>query len=270
MLVVPHSSYYEYCKETPPSNRQNETRKLREDILAVYIDSHKRYGAPKIREVLVKTYPRLSVNRVQRHMKALGIRSIVHKKYKPYKSEPVYELGENLLKRDFSTTKPNEKWVADITYVHTAQDGWCYLASVLDLHLKKIVGYCFSKTMTKDIVLTALDQAVKTHNPSPGLIVHTDRGSQYTCHEYRDKVENELQFKLSYSRKGCPYDNAAIESFHAILKKELEYTKTFRDYKHARMELFQYIEGFYNRKRIHSALNYLSPVQFEQICKRAA
>lgn len=98
-------------------------------------------------------------------------------------------------------------------------------ASVLDLHLKKIVGYCFSKTMTKDIVLTALDQAVKTHNPSPGLIVHTDRGSQYTCHEYRDKVENELQFKLSYSRKGCPYDNAAIESFHAILKKELVYTK---------------------------------------------
>jgi hypothetical protein len=119
--------------------------------MAVYIDSHKRYGAPKIREVLVKTYPRLSVNRVQRHMKALGIRSIVHKKYKPYKSEPVYELGENLLKRDFSTTKPNEKWVADITYVHTAQDGWCYLASVLDLHLQENCRILFFKTMTKTL-----------------------------------------------------------------------------------------------------------------------
>lgn len=203
-------------------------------------------------------------------MKALDIHSIVYKKYRPYKTEPVYEKGENLLKQDFSTNKANEKWVADITYIHTLKDGWCYLASVMDLHLKKVVGYSFSKSMSTEIVIKALNQAVKTQKPSEGLIIHSDRGSQYTSLEYREKVEKEFKFRLSYSRKGCPYDNAVIESFHAILKKELVYTKTFSDYENACLELFQYIEGFYNRKRIHSQLNFMSPNQFEQSLKKAA
>ncbi|XEQ94862.1 IS3 family transposase ISBce13 [Sporomusa carbonis] len=238
--------------------------------MQIYNDSKKRYGAPKIRAVLKESYPCLSINRVQRHMKALGIKSIVHKKYRPHKSEAVYEHGANLLKRDFSTTSPNEKWVADITYIHTLKDGWCYLATVLDLHLKKVVGYSFSRTISKELVLTALDNAVKSQKPSAGLIIHSDRGSQYTSFEYRHKVEQELKFKLSYSRKGCPYDNAVIESFHSILKKELVYTTTFLNYQHARFELFQYIEGFYNRKRIHSKLNFMSPIQFEQSLKKIA
>lgn len=271
VLAVPKSSYYEQAKELQPSKRELEIQKFRQDVMQAYMDNQKRYGAPKIREVLKQTYPRLSVKRVQRHMKALGIKSIVHKKYRPHKSEePVYAHGENILNRDFSTTGPNEKWVADITYIYTLKDGWCYLATILDLHLKKVVGYSFSQTMSKELVLAALDNAVKTHKPSAGLIMHSDRGSQYTSSEYRNKVEQELKFKLSYSRKGCPYDNAVIESFHSILKKELVYTTTFLTYQHARFELFQYIEGFYNRKRIHSKLNYMSPIQFEQSIKNVA
>ena len=271
LLALPKSSYYESLKEPEPSNREDEKSSFRQDLLDAYNNSQKRYGAPKIKEVLQSKYPKLSINRVQRHMKALNIKSIVHKKYRPHKSETaVYELGENLLNRNFSTNGPNEKWTTDITYIYTLKDGWCYLASVLDLHLKKIVGYSFSKNMTKELVLDALNNAVRTHKPAPGLILHSDRGSQYTCIDYRHKVEQELNFKLSYSRKGCPYDNAVIESFHSILKKELVYTTTFLNYQHARLELFQYIEGFYNRKRIHSSLNYLSPVQFEQTLKEIA
>lgn len=271
MLAVPKSSYYEQANERQPSKRELEKQAFRQDVMRVYMDNQRRYGAPKIREVLKQTYSRLSVKRVQRHMKALGIKSIVYKKYRSHKSqEAVYEHGENLLNRNFSTTRPNEKWVADITYIHTLKDGWCYLATILDLHLKKVVGYSFSQTMSKEIVIAALDNAVKTHKPSAGLIIHSDRGSQYTSLEYRNKVEQELKFKLSYSRKGCPYDNAVIESFHSILKKELVYTTIFLTYQHARFELFQYIEGFYNRKRIHSKLNYLSPMQFEQILKNVA
>jgi len=267
---MPKSSYYESIREAEPSKREIDKQKFRQDILDVYNDNNKRYGAPKIREVLKNKYPSLSINRVQRHMKVLGIKSIVYKKYRPHKSESVYELGENLLNRNFSTTRPHEKWVADITYIHTVKDGWCYLASVLDLHLKKIVGYSFSKTMTKEIVLDALNNALETHKPSENLIIHSDRGSQYTCIEYRNKVEQELKFKLSYSRKGCPYDNAVIESFHSILKKELVYTTTFLNYSHAKFEIFQYVEGFYNRKRIHSSINYMSPVQFEKSLKKIA
>ena len=179
ILNLPKSSYYESLKESEPSNREVEKQNFRQDLIDVYNDSKKRYGAPKLKEILKSKYPRLSIKRVQRHMKALGIKSIVYKKYRPHKSEtPVYELGENVLNRDFSTNSPHEKWVTDITYIHTLKDGWCYLATVLDLHLKKVVGYSFSKNMTKELVLDALNNAVKTHQPASGLILHSDRGSQ--------------------------------------------------------------------------------------------
>lgn len=202
-------------------------------------------------------------------MKKLGIRSIVVKKYRPQKrSTKVYGKGKNLLKRDFSTTKINQKWVADITYTHTLKDGWTYLASILDLHTQKIVGYSFSRSMDTSLVLKALDNAVISQNPDEGLIIHSDRGSQYTSKDYRKEVVSN-KFRLSYSAKGCPYDNACTESFHAILKKECVYLHTFIDYDHAKRELFKYIEGFYNRKRIHSSINYMSPLEYENICRAA-
>lgn len=211
----------------------------------------------------------MSEKRVQRIMKHLGLRSVVVKKFRPMKSDAVYNGGENLLNRDFSTTKRNEKWVSDITYVHTLEYGWCYLASIMDLSTTKIVGWSFSKSMDKSIVLAALDQAVKTQRPAKGLILHSDRGSQYTCHEYRSKLAS-LGIKQSFSAKGCPYDNAPIESFHAILKKELVYRTIFRTFDEAQTQLFQYIEGRYNRNRIHSAIGYRTPQKMEDYLSSVA
>ena len=241
VLNYPRSTYYDKQKEKSEGKWKKENKKLQEDILEIYNESGKIYGAPKIREKLKeKGYEKISIKRVQRHMKKLGIRSIVIKKYRPSSTKKVYEEGENLLNRDFPTTKINEKWVADITYIHTQKDGWTYLASILDLHTQKIVGYSFSKTMDTSLVLRALNNAMITQKPAEGLIVHTDRGSQYTSKEYQKIIESN-KFKLSYSAKGCPYDNACIESFHAVLKKECVYLNTFIDYTHASLILFQYI-----------------------------
>ncbi|MFY9279646.1 MAG: IS3 family transposase [Caldicoprobacterales bacterium] len=269
VLKYPRSTYYDKRKEKPENKWTRENKKLQEDILEIYNDSNKVYGAPKIREKLKNNgYENISLKRVQRHMNRLGIRSIVVKKYRPHSTKKVYEGGENLLNRDFTTTKANEKWVADITYIYTQKDGWNYLASILDLHTQKIVGYDFSKTMDTSSVLRALDNAITTQKPAKGLIIHSDRGSQYTSKEYRKTVESK-GFKLSYSAKGCPYDNACIESFHAILKKECVYLNTFIDYNHARLVLFRYIEGFYNRRRIHSSIGYLTPDEYENMCRVA-
>lgn len=267
VLKYPRSTYYDKQKEKPENKWKRENKKLQEDILEIYNESNKVYGAPKIREKLkTKGYEKISLKKVQRHMNRLDIRSIVVKKYRPHSTKKVYEDGENLLNRDFTTTKVNEKWVADITYIYTQKDGWNYLASILDLHTQKIIGYDFSKTMDTSSVLRALDNAMTTQNPPKGLIIHSDRGSQYTSKEHRKTVESK-GFKLSYSAKGCPYDNACIESFHAILKKECVYLNTFIDYNHARLVLFKYIEGFYNRKRIHSSIGYLTPDEYENMCR---
>ncbi|MCI0184987.1 hypothetical protein MM817_03287 [Acidibacillus sp. S0AB] len=245
---------------------KQENRQLRQEITRIDHEQDGVYGAPKIREELAKlALPfKVSEKRVQRIMKNLGLRSVVIKKYRPYKKDAVYNGGENLLKRDFSTTKRNEKWVSDITYLHTVEDGWTYLASIMDLATNKIIGWSYSKTMDKSCVLSALHQAVTTQRPKKGVILHSDRGSQYTSHQYREKLVK-LGIRQSFSTKGCPYDNAPIESFHAILKKELVYRTVFKSYEDAKPQLFQYIEGRYNRNRIHSALGYKTPQQMEDL-----
>ena len=269
ILNYPRSTYYDKLKEKPEGKWKRENRKLQEDILRIYNQSNRIYGAPKIHAKLrMQGYEDISLKRVQRHMKKLGIKSIVVKKYKPQSSKKIYEEGDNLLNRDFTTTNINEKWVADITYIHTLKHGWNYLASILDLHTQKIVGYSFSRTMDTSLVMKALDNAITTQKPDKRLIIHSDRGSQYTSNQYRERVESK-GFKLSYSAKGSPYDNACIESFHAILKKEFVYHNTFIDYNHAKRALFQYIEGFYNRNRIHSSIDYLTPDEYETLCKAA-
>lgn len=189
VLKYPRSTYYDKRKEKPENKWKTLNKKLQEDILKIYNESNKIYGAPKIREILKDIgYEKISIKRVQRHMKKLGIRSIVVKKYRPHRTKKIYDKGENLLKRDFSTSKINETWVADITYIHSLRDGWTYLASILDLHTKKIVGYSYSKTMDTSLVLKALDNAIVSQKPGKGLIIHSDRGSQYTSKEYRDAV----------------------------------------------------------------------------------
>lgn len=185
----------------------------------IHEESKGRYGAPKIHHILTQEGFTASLNRVQRIMKEAGIRSTIVKKYRPTSSSAQVEERENLLEQDFETTTINEKWVADITYIHTLRDGWCYLASVLDLHTKKIVGYSFSKSMTTPLVLGALANAIDVQQPDEGLILHTDLGSQYTSEDFEVALK-EAKIQQSFSRKGCPYDNACVESFHATLKKK--------------------------------------------------
>lgn len=229
------------------------------------MDNKGLYGAPKIHEIikkekLIENPP--SLKRVQRLMKNLGLFAKTIKKFKPNKIKPSELELPNHLNGDFKAPKINMKWVADITYIHTIKDGWCYLASVMDLCSHKIVGYSFSKSMDKNIVVKALQKALTNQGNPKNVIIHTDRGSQYLSKDYIDLVDASECIR-SYSAKGNPYDNAPIESFHAILKKEEVYRKVYLTYEDANIEIFKFIEGWYNRKRIHSSIGYLTPNEFE-------
>ncbi len=261
ILNVPRSTYY--SKKNPKkSEREIENEKLKTAILKYYKESKYRYGAPKIKIMLSKNGFNISIKRTQRLMRELGIKSIIIKKYRPTSKKKPKEGLENVLKRDFTTTSINEKWVGDITYIKTQKDGWCYLASVLDLHSKKIVGYSFGKNMTNNLVMTALKNAcyLQGIDKNSKIIFHSDLGSQYTSNDMKDLCN---KFKQSFSEKGCPYDNACIESFHAILKKEEIYRNIYKNYEDAKKAIFEYIEGFYNSKRLHSALGYKTPNEIE-------
>lgn len=268
VLKMPKSTYYQSFHKKP-----NSYHVANEELLArirlIHKESNGRYGAPKIFASLKKQGYTGSIDRVQRIMKKAGIRSNITKKYRPTSSQKPVEERENVLSQDFTTEDINEKWVADITYIHTLRDGWCYLASVLDLHTKKIVGYKFGRKMTVDLVLDALENAVAAQNPAPGLIVHTDLGSQYTSTEALNQLKKYGMIP-SFSRKGCPYDNACIESFHATLKKEEVYRTRYDSFEMARIALFKYIEGWYNRKRIHGSIGYFTPDEYEKMCRVAA
>lgn len=268
VLDIPRSTYYRSFERTE-SKRDRENKQLTEEIQSIHKDSKSRYGAPKIHQSLLKKGYSVSLKRVQRLMKKADLRSITVKKFRPQVSQTVIEERTNHLEQDFSTTSINEKWVADITYIHTLKDGWCYLASILDLHSKKIVGYSFSRSMTVELVLQALHNAVSAQNPETNLIIHTDLGTQYTSEAFENAVKS-YGMKQSFSRKGCPYDNACIESFHAILKKEEVHHVKYIDYHSAKLALFQYIEGWYNRKRIHGQLGYRTPQEVEDLIRMAA
>ncbi|WP_087957865.1 IS3 family transposase [Bacillus bingmayongensis] len=267
-LGIARSSYYQSQYKTE-SKRSRENKEFTQKIIQIHQDSGERYGAPKIHKTLLEQGLQLSIKRVQRIMKRENIRSHILKKYKPHSSKSAVEERTNLLEQDFSTTTINEKWVADITYIHTKKDGWCYLASVMDLYSKKIIGYSFSRNMTTNLVVKALENAYYIQEPSEGLILHTDLGTQYTSQEFQSLLAN-YNIKPSFSKKGCPYDNACIESFHAILKKEEVYRTQYGTFEQANLALFQYIEGFYNRKRIHSSIGYKTPQAIEDLAKKVA
>lgn len=265
VLGIPRSTYY-YSKSKTPSKREQENNLLKLEIQSIYDESKGIYGAPKIYKVLDSRGFTLSLKRIQRLMNSMGLRSIVVKKFRPYSTKNSIEERENVLNRDFSATNINEKWVGDITYIHTIKDGWCYLASVMDLYSKKIVGYSFGKSMTTDLVIDALNNAYNTQMPDEGLVFHSDLGSQYTGTEF-SKYVKELKIIQSFSKKGCPYDNACIESFHAVLKKEEVHRVKYFDFESARLALFEYIEGWYNRKRIHSSIGYITPEECEKLAR---
>ena len=235
VLGVARSTYYKSFDKTK-SARELENEELKSAIKRIYKENKGIYGAPRIHYILGIEGFNVSLKRVQRLMTKLNLCAVTVKKYKPHSSKKVVEDLENVLKRDFTTTHINEKWVGDITYIHTSRDGWCYLASVLDLHSKKIIGYAFGKRMINDL--------------------------KELCKEF-----NIIQ---SFSKKGCPYDNACIEYFHSSIKKEEIYRNTYRTFEEANIAIFKYIEGWYNRKRIHSSINYMTPEQYELLARSAA
>jgi len=263
VLKVARSTYYSILNHKA-SSREIENNILKSKIFKIYCDNRKVYGCIKITRILREDgYPKLSVNRVSRLMKQLGIRSITIRKFKNYRNKQnEHSELKNLVNQNFSAQKPNQIWLSDITYIHTVKHGWTYLASVLDVCTRKIVGYSYGRKMDRSLVISALTNSWQNQNYPNNVILHSDRGSQYTSSEYIAAAER-MGFRLSYSKKGCPFDNAPMESFHSVLKKEEVYLKHYSSFHEANIRLFDYINGFYNRNRIHSAINFLSPIQFE-------
>lgn len=262
VLRVSRSGYYKWLT-TPASKRKRRKEELTKRIVYHYKDNNGLYGSPKITRLLHNEGQKVAEKTVGRIMRENGLRSTTVRKFRVQTTDSNHDLptAPNLLNQNFTTSAPNKVWVTDITYIRTVQ-GMMYLASVLDLYTRKIVGWKFGNRMTVDLVSAALDDAYSKKRPEPGLIHHSDRGSQYASHEYRRKLE-ELGMICSMSRKGNCYDNACIESFHSILKRELVYQVRFKTKDEARQQLYRYIEFWYNRKRIHSALNYMSPDKAE-------
>jgi transposase len=257
VLKIRRSTYYKRLHRKP-SNRELENQRLDEEIKTIYYDSRKRYGAPKINQVLDSQGTHVSLKRVQRHMLSLGLRSIVIKKYRHYSNYQKVKEQENILKQDFSVTGINQKWCTDITYIYTLKDGWTYLASVMDLYSRKIIGWAYDTSMTAELAVKAVQNACLNVPKTEGIILHSDLGTQYTSDLF-EKYLLDQKMRHSFSRKGCPYDNSCIESFHSVLKKEEVHLHKYVDSKAAYNALFEYIEFWYNRKRIHSSINYQTP-----------
>ena len=193
-------------------------------------------------------------------MKFLGLRSIIIKKYNHSGSSKIDNTKEypNLLEQDFFANAPSQKWVGDITYIYTKETGWTYLAIVMDLFDLKVVGWKYGMKMTDDFVIDAFNKALINRGLNKDGIFHSDRGSQYTSNNY-EKLLNDAEIKHSYSKKGYPYDNASMESFNAILKKEEVNVNNYETFEEAKIAIFEFIESWYNNKRIHSTLGYITP-----------
>ncbi|WP_249365496.1 IS3 family transposase [Cytobacillus citreus] len=263
VLGVSKSGYFKWIKR-PKSSRQKKHEELSQQVLKTHIEFKQRYGSIKITKMLNKRGIKVSQRTVSRIMTKNNWKSCTTKKYKATtNSKHHHPISENVLNRQFKADKPNQSWVTDITYIPT-NEGWLYLASVMDLYSRKIVGWSMDKTMTKELVMNALKMAYHRQKPGNGLIHHSDRGVQYASTEYQ-KLLKQYQMIGSMSRKGNCYDNACIESFHGILKRELVYQTRYRTRNEARKSIFEYIEFFYNSKRIHSTLDYHTPNEFEKM-----
>ena len=215
-----HHPVYYYHKTNKENSYKKENEELDKKIIEEYEKSKKRYGSPKITKILDKQGIKVSQKRVARRMKSLGLRSIIVKKFNHSGNKKVYDKNkENLLEQNFKAERPSEKWVGDITYIYTKETGWTYLTAIMDLYDLKIIGWSYGLNMTAEIVKEAFIKAKTERGITKGMIFHLDLGSQYTSKEY-EKILMENNVKHSYSKKGYPYDNASMESFNAILKKE--------------------------------------------------
>lgn len=271
VLGVTTSGYYAWLKR-PQSSKARRARDLTDQIRIVHAQSRGIYGCNKIfaeihrHQRTLNADARLNRKTVARLMAAAGIRSKVMKKFRVATTDSVHDnpIAPNTLDRQFTTDAPNKVWVVDITYIHTAE-GFLYLAGIMDMFSRKIIGWSMDRTMTTQLVENALDMSIRTRLPETGiegLMHHSDRGVQYTSGRYRETLRQH-GIEASMSRRGNCYDNAAMESFWGKLKSEALHHEQFTTMAKARAAVFDYIEVFYNRQRLHASLGYVSPEQFE-------
>ncbi len=271
VLHVSRSGYYKWL-HFKPGIREQKQAKYESLVKNTYEEFKAMYGSRRITEELNDSGHQCSVNFVAKIMNKYSIRAHNGKGYKyPRKGSSVYNISDNVLWRDFKASKPNVKWTSDITYIWV-KNKWMYLATVMDLYSRKIVGWSLSLTMTEDLVIDALSVAFARRNisKSNAPILHSDRGVQYRSQKYIDFARSR-GCELSMSRRGNCWDNAPMESFFSRLKVELVYRLNFQSIDEAKTSLFEYIEVFYNRKRKHSSIGYKSPVRFEdEMLKRCS
>jgi putative transposase len=261
-LGVSASGYYD-ALDRPESVTARCQRELGDKIRAVHAARRGRYGSPRVHAELVSQGEKCCVNTVAKVMKTLGIQAISHRKFRvnTTDSNHAFPVADNVLDRDFTATKPNEVWLADMSYIPT-DEGFLYLSIVEDLFSRRVVGWSMTESMESRSVVDALGMALAARCPEAGLIAHSDRGSQYANEHYQQELAKH-GIQCSMSRRGNCWDNAPMESFFATLKKELVHHEKYATRAEAKSSLFEYIEVFYNRERRHSTLGYVTPVQFE-------
>jgi len=268
VLEVSVSGFYAWLRR-PESWRSQVNRRLLTEIRMVHQRCRQTYGSPRMTSELTDLGYTCGQNRVARVMRTGGIRAVGKRKYRvTTQSRHTYPVAENLLDRNFTADRPNAVWLSDITYIWTSE-GWLYLAAVMDLYSRMVVGWSMGPRINAELALSALRQAVAHRGVHPDLVHHSDRGSQYAAGEYQ-KLLTETRMIGSMSRKGDCWDNAPMESFFATLKTELVYRMKFTTRKAAKQRIFEFVEIFYNRQRRHSSLDDQSPLDFEKTAPLAS
>lgn len=266
-LQVSPSGYYTW-RDHPPSLRAQRTARIQQAVRRVHAESHGNYGSVKVTHALQQRddLERACRNTVAQAMRKMGLKSRIRQRFTPTTTrvDPAHQPAPNTLDQDFTAEAPNRKWVTDITYLATAA-GWVYLAVVLDLFSRKVVGWALGPTLETELVSTALRRAIETRRPDgKNLLHHSDRGCQYTSTAYQQTLRT-LGIECSMSRTGCCYDNAVMERFFWSLKHEWTNHDQFATLEDARLSVFRYIETFYNSQRLHQTLGYQSPNMFEDL-----
>ena len=262
-LELSRSGLYAWRGRPRPGKRAGEEFTLRSRIRIIHASSRGTYGSPRVRAQLVKDHVRIGKSRVERLMREEGLRGKVRRRFRvTTRSDPALAVASNTLDRNFAVARPDQVWAGDITYLPLASGSFAYLAVVMDLFSRRVVGWAMAEHLRTELVEDALDCALGARSPTANMLHHSDRGCQYASTSYRKKLER-LGIRVSMSRPGNCYDNAVVESLVGTLKQELVRDARWPTYAEARAAIHDYIEVFYNRKRLHSSIGYTSPTDFE-------
>lgn len=263
LLEVKSGGFYAWLRR-PPSQRSADDQRYKKKVVEIHEESDGVYGSRKVRDGFMDLGFHIGRRRIARLMRELGLKGCPKKRYRvTTQSNHGFRVAPNQLDREFTAEKPNQRWVADITYIRTGE-GWLYLAAVMDLYSKAIVGWSMSERLTRDLVISAMMMAIWTRKPGRDLIHHSDRGSQYASDDFQSLLDGH-GIECSMSGTGNCYDNAAMESWFGLLKRERVYRRRYRTRAEARADVFDYIERFYNRRRPHGSAGRMSPLKYEEM-----